>query len=188
MELKDSRQGEVVVVEISGEIDSRSAHELEQKLVDLLGEGMRFLVLDFRQVDQLTSAGLRVMVMVANRLAGSGGKLALASPSAHVSQVLEISGLGEYFAIVPSTAEAVAELSSTGTLSRVLRRALKLLAAGPEGGARGRRAPGVRAGSSETSKLSAQVAEILSGSASPTGGRGSKPDGSGTEPNDEGET
>lgn len=170
-----------MVVEISGEIDSRTAHELEQKLVDLLGEGSRLLVVDFSQVDQLTSAGLRVMVMIANRLAGIKGKLALASPNAHVKQVLDISGLTEYFSIVPSTAEAVAGLSSTGTLTKVLRLALKLLAGGPEEEVRARRAPAAPPGSTATSKLSAQVAEILSGS---TSRLGSKADASGAKPDE----
>ena len=165
MDLRDSRHGDVVVLEVAGDLDSRTAHEFEKRIVDLLGEGSRRFAIDFRKVDQLTSAGLRVLVMLANRLAGIDGRLALAAPNDHVRQVLEISGLTGYFHVTASREEAIVQLSSVATPSRVSVLAMKLLAGGTESGARGKRStvgdPPKPAGAS-SSKLSSQVAEILS--------------------------
>lgn len=162
MDVKESRQGDVVILRPIGTIDTRSAFEFEARLRELLEEGARLMVVDFDKVDQLTSAGIRVLLMVAKKLKGLDGELVLCSLDEHLRTVLEISGLLEQFAILASPVEAISRLS-TGSpanerMSKVSSLAIRLLSGGA---ASGHGKPRSEAGG-PGSALSREVMDLLS--------------------------
>ncbi len=172
MKIKESKRGDIVILEISGSVDTRTSHEFEQKVLDLLEKGTRLLVINLEQVEHLASSGLRVLLMLAKKLVSVEGNLVLCSMNEHVETVLDISGLKDFFGIAPSAKEAVAKLHSTPKMSTLSSLAGKLL--GVDSGKSGKEG--------KTSKLSSQVFQILAGSqtgasssASPTKSRISKP-------------
>ena len=52
-----------------------------------------------RDLEYVSSAGLRVFLLMAKRLRAAGGKLALAEPAPGVREVLDISGFSTIFTI-----------------------------------------------------------------------------------------
>ena len=112
MDFKESKLRDIFILELIGEVDTRSAKEFEQKIVLLLESGARRFVVDFKAVNQLTSSGLRVLVMLAKSLRGPAEDLLFCSLNAHVNTVLEISGLTQLFRVFPGEQrDAVRELS-----------------------------------------------------------------------------
>lgn len=161
MEIKQSRDGDIIVVELRGSVDSRSAHELERELTEPLDKGARLFAIGFQELEQLTGSGLRVLVMLAKKLVALDGGLVLYSLSPQVKTIFEVSGLSDLFAIEPTKSEALRYLSSSKRMSKLSFLAMKLLDGGEEGGSRGKRAePDGRSGTG--SRLSAQVARLLS--------------------------
>ena len=65
------------------------------------------LVLDMEQCDYISSAGLRVMLMVAKMLANKKGKVALAGLSEEIYDVMEMTGFAHFFEIYDTVSEAV---------------------------------------------------------------------------------
>jgi len=114
MDLNESEQGDVVILQPVGAIDTRSAFDLEQKLDELLGAGSRSLVIDFSEVGLLASSGIRVLLMLVKRLTVVGGSLALCELTDYVKTVLEISGLTAQFPIATTRDEAVSMLKPLG--------------------------------------------------------------------------
>ena len=58
----------VTVLQVAGKTDSASAGKLQQKAFELIDAGARYLIIDLGQVPYMSSAGLRVLQEVFNKL------------------------------------------------------------------------------------------------------------------------
>lgn len=58
----------VTVVQVAGNTDSASAEEFEKKVMEVIDGGARHLVLDLSKVPYMSSAGLRVLQNVFDKL------------------------------------------------------------------------------------------------------------------------
>ncbi len=101
-------EGEVTVVQPSGEVDVFTAPLLREFLLELLDGGMRKLVVDLSEVSFLDSTGLAVLVGVWQRLRNHEGSFALAAANARVAQVLRTTRLDRSLRLHGTVAEAVA--------------------------------------------------------------------------------
>jgi anti-anti-sigma factor len=97
----------VSVVKVSGRVDSATAPNLDQALLNLLNAGRSQITLDLEEVEYMSSAGLRVLVSTQKAAKKSGGRLALANSSPRVKEVLDLAGLVPVFDIYPDVVEAV---------------------------------------------------------------------------------
>ncbi len=111
MTFTEERNDEVLILGPSGRIDTENSTVLLGKITQVINGGVRNLLLDLSAVTYVSSAGLRVLVMTAKRLANSGGKLVLAGMNAQVRTIFEISGLTSILTLHSTKAEA---LSSFG--------------------------------------------------------------------------
>ena len=107
MKIETRELKHVSVVTVSGRVDSATAPDLQKALQDLLDSDHKQLVLDLKDVDYMSSAGLRVLVALQKAAKKIGGALRLAQLSVRVSEVLELSGLTPVFEIYPDVVEAV---------------------------------------------------------------------------------
>jgi anti-anti-sigma factor len=97
-----------------GAVDTRSALEFERKAVAAVNDASKHVVVDFTKVDLITSAGLRVLVMVGKKLAKSRRQLVLCSLNDLIKTVLEVSGLTQAFTLAASEAKALELLAGVG--------------------------------------------------------------------------
>ncbi len=105
LEVDDSRPP-FTVLAVKGEIDVYSAPRLRERLVELVSEGHRQIVVDLEGVDFLDSTGLGVLVGGLKRLRTNGGDLALVCTQPRILKVFEITGLTTVFSIATSVDEA----------------------------------------------------------------------------------
>lgn len=111
MTIAEERNGEVTVVGLNGRVDSSTAKSFEERLTAIFRSGRNRIVVDFKHLVYISSAGCRVL-LVASRLAEkSNGQLALCNLTADVMRVFELGGLTELFAIYPSREEGLAKLT-----------------------------------------------------------------------------
>jgi stage II sporulation protein AA (anti-sigma F factor antagonist) len=122
-----SRQEAVAVCALSGQLDSRAAGDLERQLTAELGKGPDCLLVDCSELEFITSAGLRVLLMLGKRLGAEGGCLALCSLNAATRQVFDVAGFSTIFPIRPNRQEALAWLIAEGKVSRAAHMARSLL-------------------------------------------------------------
>ena len=107
MQISSRELKRVNVVTVGGRVDSAAAPDLEKSLQSLLDDHRNQLVLELADVEYMSSAGLRVLVAMQKAAKKSGGRLALASPSLRVKEVLDLAGLTPVFEIYPDVVEAV---------------------------------------------------------------------------------
>jgi anti-anti-sigma factor len=107
MDLTIEPHGEVTVIKAEGDINATSCSQLEEALTTLIDQGRLRLVLDLAGVRYVSSAGLRVLLIVAKRLTGKGG-FALSRAGEPVRQVLDMTGFSGIIKVIPGLDEAVA--------------------------------------------------------------------------------
>lgn len=112
MEIREDRRDGITVVAPVGRLDINTCGELEASLLRHLGAGESRLVVDMAGLDYVSSAGLRVILMLAKKLDAQGGRLVLCSLVHAVREVFELSGLTQVFAIETSREAAVARIAA----------------------------------------------------------------------------
>jgi len=108
MDISREAYKRVTVITVTGRVDSSTADQFEAAVNDELKSGQRNLIFDLNEVDFLSSAGLRILVMSRKEAQKGGGVVRLAQPSDRVKETLEIAGLDVLFESFPSREEAIA--------------------------------------------------------------------------------
>ncbi|MDR2403917.1 MAG: STAS domain-containing protein [Spirochaetaceae bacterium] len=98
MEIVKSLSEGKVILSLNGKLSAASAGKFNAAVEEALGESPA-LVLDFKDVDYMASAGLRVLVAAQKKLHTSGDSLILFNVRKEVMEVFEVTGLDEVFDI-----------------------------------------------------------------------------------------
>lgn len=96
----------------SGRLDAIQSSGLEKSLLAQIEAGHKWLILDLSEVDYISSAGLKVLVSVWQRVRDQKGDLALAALKPRVREVLEMIGLDLVISIVDTPDQARAYFAS----------------------------------------------------------------------------
>jgi len=108
MEISESKQDDVMVFRVDGRLDSNTSPSLEKRMGDAIENGTRRVVIDFRDLDYISSAGLRIILKASKELKRNQGEIALCAMQDYVKEVFEIAGFDTFLAITP-TLEAALE-------------------------------------------------------------------------------
>lgn len=101
-------EGNARIIVLKGKLDSANAPEAEKLMLGALAGGTGAVVLDMADLDYLSSAGLRVVLMAAKRLKSSGGHFALCSVRPAILEILDIAGFTSILTLCPDRAAALA--------------------------------------------------------------------------------
>ena len=88
------------VVKAVGAIDSNTAPRLQAPLLQAAEQANGGVRLDLAQATYMSSAGLRVLVLVARTLQKRGERLQLVNVPPHISTVLNLAGFASFMDIV----------------------------------------------------------------------------------------
>ena len=105
MKISISREPSIAVATVSGDVTHATATEFQHCLEGELTRS-KGLVLDFSELNLLTSSGLRVLLLLHRAAADGGCRLLLAAVPEAVHDVMEITGFWDQFGHYPSVAEA----------------------------------------------------------------------------------
>ena len=109
MEIQTEVMNRCVLVTVSGRVDSSRAPDLETALLDLLKAEKRNLVINMKDVDLISSGGLRALVTarIKARRAVPRGDVVLSELPPLILESLELVGFHHLFQIFDSDVEAV---------------------------------------------------------------------------------
>lgn len=97
-----------LIANLQGRLDSTNSAAVETELLGRVNGGGTGLVLDFSRLDYISSAGLRVVLVVAKRLRQAGSTFILAGLQPHIKDVFEIAGFLSILDVAGNRAEALA--------------------------------------------------------------------------------
>jgi anti-anti-sigma factor len=92
-------------------IDSSNAKSFEEKANALVDANPGNVVIDFSELDYISSAGLRVVLTTAKRVKAAGGELTLSGVRDNVREVFDVSGFASIFGMHDTLDAAMASLS-----------------------------------------------------------------------------
>ena len=110
MEIIVERENDTAVFKVPGRIDSANALEFQEDLRNSIQETDRVVILDFSGLSYISSAGLRVILMITKEIVRRGANLAICSLSELVQEIFQVSGFDKIITVRPSREEAVAAL------------------------------------------------------------------------------
>ena len=108
MEINIKQVDGVEVLEFSGNLDTNTAPDAEKTINDLLDGGVSRLLVNFQDLNYISSAGLRVLLATAKKLMASSGALKICSLNSTVQEVFDISGFSTILSVATDEAAALA--------------------------------------------------------------------------------
>jgi anti-anti-sigma factor len=110
MEIHIRKEREATVVSVKGRVDAVTAPEFEKNLSDLISKGEIIFLLNFGDLEYISSAGLRSILSTAKKLKEPKGKIVLTGLKGSVGEVFKISGFDSIFKIFDSEENALKEI------------------------------------------------------------------------------
>jgi anti-sigma B factor antagonist len=106
MDIKEEAIGEAVILVPQVRVDSATAKAFETKVVAVVGSGAKRIIIDFSDLDYISSAGLRV-VLVGAKMTRAPRKFALCGMKPQIREIFDVSGFSKILAIHPDRAAAL---------------------------------------------------------------------------------
>lgn len=98
--------GNIVIISVEGSIDSKTAGELQSQIMGKVNETDNVL-LDLTEVDFVSSAGLRVLLMIYRQIKSKNGKVILVGVSEEIKDVMSMTGFINFFEITDNIDNAL---------------------------------------------------------------------------------
>jgi anti-sigma B factor antagonist len=106
MEIReDQADGAIILVPVA-RVDSATAKAFEVRVLAAVNSGAGKIVIDFAELDYISSAGLRV-VLVGAKMTRAPRKFALCGMKPHIREIFDVSGFARILTILPDRAAAV---------------------------------------------------------------------------------
>ena len=99
MEYKIEKKDGKVEVAVSGRIDNNTTPQLEEAVTPEI-DGVDELVFDFRDLQYISSAGLRLLLMIQKKMNANGKKFVITNVNDFVMEVFEITKFKDILTIV----------------------------------------------------------------------------------------
>lgn len=103
------RKDEILIAALEGRVDSNNAGEFQKMMEAEINPGDKVLIMDFEQVSYVSSAGLRVIVIMAKKFKGPFRNFAICALSDPINKLFKMSGLDRAMTIRGTRTEAMAE-------------------------------------------------------------------------------
>jgi anti-sigma B factor antagonist len=100
---------EHVIVSVNGDLDGRTAPVAQQQIVPLIPDGGR-IVLDMSSVPYMSSAGLRMMLLLYRQATAKDARIALAGLSEEIRDTMDATGFLDFFVVSDDVDSAVERL------------------------------------------------------------------------------
>lgn len=112
IDIKWRQEGDIAVASILGRIDSTSSDHFQALMEEGLSSHPRSLLMDFERVSYISSAGLRVCLVLAKRLRGTGQALAMCSLSDVNREIMAVSGFDKLIMVHENPESAIVAMGS----------------------------------------------------------------------------
>lgn len=97
MEIIKELEGTILSVSLVGRLDTNTAPKLEEQMSDVL-EGITELNLDFRKLDYVSSAGLRVLLVLQKKMSKQGS-MTIYNVNDQIAEVFDITGFADILTV-----------------------------------------------------------------------------------------
>ena len=98
MDVQISKTGDVTVIVLEGELDGKTAPIAQNEVLPLAEPGCKLLI-DMSKVPYMSSAGLRMMLLIYRKVTANNGQSVLVGLSEEIKDTMEVTGFLDYFEV-----------------------------------------------------------------------------------------
>jgi anti-sigma B factor antagonist len=107
MEVIEKKQDGICILALNGRLDANSSEEFREKILQLIEDGTKKVILDCENLDYISSAGLRVVLVATKEIKRNEGKIILCALQDYIKEVFEVAKFDAFLAIGASVEEAI---------------------------------------------------------------------------------
>ena len=106
MEIKIKTKNNILIITLKGSIDSKTAPEVQQKVLES-SVNSKNVIIDLTSVDFVSSACLRVLLMLYRQIKVKNGKVVLVGVSEEITDIMSMTGFINFFEIIDTVENAL---------------------------------------------------------------------------------
>jgi anti-sigma B factor antagonist len=107
MQIKSRSENNILILDISGEVDLYSSPEIRKKFNEITEKKVPLIIVNLSEVNYIDSSGVATLVEAFQKTRSYGGKLRLAAMKQNVKNVFEVARLDKIFDICGDLNEAI---------------------------------------------------------------------------------
>ena len=97
MQITKTNENNVLTIALEGRLDTLTAPQLDAEIQGKL-DGVKSLVFDFKKLDYISSAGLRILLM-AQKVMNKQGNMVVKNASSAIKEIFEVTGFSDILTI-----------------------------------------------------------------------------------------
>ncbi len=103
---------DIAIVSLHGFLDAHTASQFEQTLGEVINQGMHKIIVNFAELEYISSAGLGVFMVFIEGVRAKNGDIKLAEMQPRVFTVFDLLGFPMLFEIYEQQQDAIAKFGS----------------------------------------------------------------------------
>ena len=99
MQIKSDISSKNIVISLIGRLDTITSPQLEEEINSFSLENIETVILDLKELEYISSAGLRVVLMIHKKMNKLGGQLKLINVHDMILNIFDMTGMSEFLNI-----------------------------------------------------------------------------------------
>ena len=111
MKITTDKQKECAVVRLEGNIDGQTAPVVQSEILPMIASHPN-IMLDVSKVGYMSSAGLRVLLLLYRQVAAKNGKAVIVGLSDAIKETMEMTGFLDFFTLAATEEEGMKKIKN----------------------------------------------------------------------------
>jgi anti-sigma B factor antagonist len=96
VEIIEEIQDDINIYRLKGRLDSNTSQRLEKKLFQAISDGSKRMIVDFKELNYISSSGLRIIFKANKALIREDGRIILCSMQKYVREIFKMTGIDSF--------------------------------------------------------------------------------------------
>ncbi len=107
MEITEEIQDGIKIFRLKGRLDSNTSQGLKDELFRAISDGSKKIIVDFENLDYISSAGLSVVLKANKALLREDGRVILCSMQNYIREIFKTTGIDDFVPILDTMDQAL---------------------------------------------------------------------------------
>lgn len=99
MQIKTDVNNSKLIISLSGRLDTITSPQLEEEINNISLDEIEIFILDVKELEYISSAGLRLLLKVHKKMTAQGGQLKLINVNDMIMEILDMTGMSDFLDI-----------------------------------------------------------------------------------------
>ncbi|MGN0500326.1 MAG: STAS domain-containing protein [Ruminococcus sp.] len=99
MQIKTDVSNNKLVITLSGRLDTITSPQFEEEISHISLDEIEIIILDIKELEYISSAGLRLILKIHKKMSAKGGVLKLINVNEMISEVFYMTGMSDFLDI-----------------------------------------------------------------------------------------